>query len=50
MNILLNLKDIICPVNSLFFLLLFGCPAVNFGPFSRGQAHPPDVNHCVLHF
>ena len=22
----------------------------NFGPLSRGHPHPPNVNHCVLHF
>ena len=22
----------------------------NFGPLSRGQPQPPNVNHCVLHF
>ena len=33
-----------------FFLLLIGCPMANFGPFTKGQPHSPDVNHCVLHF
>ena len=30
------------------FLLLIGCPTVNFGSISRRQSHSPDVNHCVL--
>ena len=30
-----------------FLKLLFDCPMDNFGPWSRGQPHSPDVNHCV---
>ena len=33
-----------------FFQLLFGCPTANFGPFSRGQPHSPDVYHSVFIF
>ena len=33
-----------------FFKLQFGFPAANFGPFSRGQPHLPDVNHCILKY
>ena len=30
------------------FFMLFGCPTTNPGPLSRGQAHSPDVNYCVI--
>ena len=33
----------------IFLKLLFGCPTANFGPLSRGQPHPPNVNLNVLH-
>ena len=40
-----------------FFLVFFlNCylaaprSTLHFGPLSRGQPHPPDANHCVLHF
>ena len=26
----------------------FGCPMANFSPFSRGQPHQLNANHCVL--
>ena len=31
-----------------YFNLLFGFPTANFGPLSRGQPKPSEVNHCVM--
>ena len=31
-----------------FQLLPFGCPKANYGPFSRGQPHWANVNHCLF--
>ena len=36
------------PIQWLFFHLVIGHPATNFGSLSIGQPHSPNVNHCVF--
>ena len=41
-------KPVTFLMSNVFFLLLFGCLTVNFGPLLRGQPHSSYFDHCVL--
>ena len=41
-------REYVVFILTVFFYLLFGCPTANFEPFSRGQPHKTNVNHCVF--
>ena len=34
--------------DSIFLTAIRLPPTANFGPLSRGQPHPPNINHCVF--